>query len=261
MADTRSPRYPNISLADAISKARLVYEKEHLSALTPGVAAEAMGYKGLNGASLKVISSLRKYGLLDGRGDEVRITKDAQTLIIDDPKSPDYHKALLRTALNPEIFTELRRQYPGKASERNISVYLEKSGFKPDAAELTAKNYLETMTLVEGLDGLYDSQDEKSEPATAMKSDTHVSSGPSVSNVNAGQSSGTAIGLPTPLPVGVGLPPMRVVQHGDRLEIQAVVDLSGLRKLKRVLNNYEQILIMMVGDPDVDLNKGDQPEE
>src|SRR5881409_3213015 len=89
MATTRSPRYPNVSLPDAISKAKMIYNKEHMSPLTPQVAAEAMGYSGLNGASLKMISSLKKYSLLEGRGDDVRLTKDAQTLIIEDSSSPD----------------------------------------------------------------------------------------------------------------------------------------------------------------------------
>lgn len=41
------------------------------------------------------------------------------------------------------------------------------------------------------------------------------------------------------------LPPMRVVQNGDLLDIAAVVDLEGLRKLKKLLDSYEQILVMM----------------
>lgn len=148
MAVSRSPRYPNLSLSEAIAKAKAIYSKEHMSAMTPQVAAEAMGYNGINGSSLKTISSLKKYGLLDGRGDDVRLTKDAQTLIIDDPASPDYKSAISRCAMAPEIYAEIRQQFPGVASDRNISVYLEKQGFKPDAAAAVAKNYRDSMALV-----------------------------------------------------------------------------------------------------------------
>ncbi len=230
MAETRSPRYPSIPLAEALSKARMIYDKEHMSALTPEVAAEAMGYKGLNGASLKVLSSLRRFGLLEGRGDEVRISTDAQTLIIDDPKSDEYRKALARTALIPEVFSDLRRQYPGKASERNIAVYLEKHGFKPDAAETVAKNYVETMALVEDAETAYGDSEAPTAARPAEPQMTH----PTVQHRRS---------------IAEGpLPPMRVVQHGERLEIEAVVDLAELRKLKRLLDSYEQILIMMAGN-------------
>src|SRR4051812_12661715 len=116
MAKTRSPRYPNIPLSEAIARAKAVYAKEHMSPLSPAVAAEAMGYAGLNGASLKTISSLRKYGLLEGRGDDVRISKDAQTLILDSRGTPEYDAALRRAAQNPELFVELKNQFPGVAS-------------------------------------------------------------------------------------------------------------------------------------------------
>lgn len=41
------------------------------------------------------------------------------------------------------------------------------------------------------------------------------------------------------------LPPWRLVQHGKLLEISAVVDITGLKKLKAVLESYEKILELM----------------
>jgi len=40
-------------------------------------------------------------------------------------------------------------------------------------------------------------------------------------------------------------PPLRVVMNGDRLEIQASVDLAGLKKLQAMLEKYQGILEMM----------------
>src|SRR5262249_13113734 len=75
-----TPRYPTVSLTEAISRAKMIYEKEHMSTLAPKALAEAMGYKGLSGASLRMIAALRQYGLIEGRGDDAKISKDAQTL-------------------------------------------------------------------------------------------------------------------------------------------------------------------------------------
>jgi hypothetical protein len=42
--------------------------------------------------------------------------------------------------------------------------------------------------------------------------------------------------------------PLRVVMNGNRLDIQASVDLDGLKKLRTMLEKYESILEMMQPD-------------
>lgn len=231
---TRSPKYPNISLGEAITKAKSIYEKEHMSALSPAVAAEAMGFKGINGSSLKTISSLRKYGLLEGRGEDVRLSKDAQTLIIDDPSTADYKAAVRRCALNPEIFGDLRRQFPGQASDRNVAVFLEKQGFKPDAAALTAKNFKDSMALVSAESEGYNPGEEVEMPSSGDGMQSQATPGPRPSPRSGYIDSGPQPGAP-----------LRVVMNGNRLDIQASVDLAGLKKLKEMLTKYEGILEMM----------------
>jgi hypothetical protein len=233
MAKTRSPRYPNIPLGEAIARVRAIYQREHMSPLSPAIAAEAMGYGGLNGTSLKVISSLRKYGLLEGRGEDVRVSTDAQTLIIEEPTSQDYRVALRRCGLNPELFSELKKQFPGQASDRNISVYLERQGFKPDAAALTAKNFRETVALVEGESGGYglqgsDEQDRSGGPMQTQVTDHHR---PAMRPAGVNEASSSPA-------------PLRVVMNGNRLDIQASVDLEGIKRLKEMLTKYEEILKM-----------------
>ncbi len=241
MSETRSPRYPNVALGEAISRARAIYEKEHMSPLTPNVAAEAMGYGSLNGTSLKMISSLKKYGLLEGRGNDVRLTKDAQVLIIDSPNDVDYQAAMRRCALNPEIFIEIERQFQKSGSERNISVYLEKQGYKPDAASLVARNFKETMALVgDRPDGYSDSRDEKASTV-------------GVAALNEAHSRAVAVTTTRMAPrqfygggsfddaevVGASGAPFRITQNGKQLHIVAWVDLKSLQILKEVLKSYE----------------------
>lgn len=52
----------------------MVYAKDHLNQVPKAVIAEHMGYKGLSGASLPILSALNQYGLLEGRGDETRVS-------------------------------------------------------------------------------------------------------------------------------------------------------------------------------------------
>jgi hypothetical protein len=229
-----NPRFPIISLGDAISRAKTIYEREHLSTLAPAAMAEAMGYKGLNGASLRMIGALRQYGLIEGRGEGAKISKDAQTLIIDDPTSPDYVAAIRRIALNPQVFLDIRKQFPGQASERNIAISLEKKGFKPDAAAEAAKNFKETMALVPAESEGYNSEESVDAPASGDGMQTHVSTAPR-----------PAMRPPASEPALQPGAPLRVVMNGDRLDIQASVDLAGLKKLKEMLTKFEGILEMM----------------
>lgn len=245
MASTRSPRYPNISLNEAIIKARGIYEKEHMSAMTPQIAAEAMGYSGINGASLKTISSLKKYGLLEGRGDDVRLSKDAQTLILDEPTTPDYLAAIRRSALNPEVFSELRKQFPGTASERNISVYLEKQGFKRDAAALVAKNYKDSMALAGSASSEYDDGNEEASPPSMNETARNLP--PRTADANIGLGDMRSAPTQPQGAVGVEGAPFRIVHNGKRLEIVANVDLENLEILMSVLTSYKTILQMLEG--------------
>ncbi|MGA8155783.1 MAG: hypothetical protein WB822_06120 [Rhodoplanes sp.] len=60
----------------------------------------------------------------------------------------------------------------------------------------------------------------------------------------------------SPLKPSAGTPPiiptspLRVIMNGDRLDIQASVDLEGLKKLRTMLEKYQGILEMMQPDND-----------
>jgi hypothetical protein len=230
----RGPRYPTVALSEAISRAKSIYDREHMNPLTPAIAAEGMGYKGISGASLGAIAALRQYGLLEGRGNDVRLSKDAQTLILDDVNSPDYQGALQRIALKPPLFSELSKQFSQAASERNISVYLQKQGFKPSAASLAAKNFKEAFALAH------------SQPEAYI--DDQIEASPKDHPMEQGQ---PFVGEPRRAPARPAefanpqASPLRVVMNGDRLEIQASVDLAGLKKLQAMLEKYQSILEMM----------------
>lgn len=145
MIDFSSLDYPRLSLPDAVEKINRVYSEEQLSPMTREVMAEHMGYSGINGASLKALAAVRKYGLIEGRAEQLRVSKDAQILILDPPDSMAFKKIAQSKALEPALFRALNEHFDGVPTERNLTSFLEKQGFRRGAAKLATKFYSTTM--------------------------------------------------------------------------------------------------------------------
>lgn len=164
MAKVRSPNYPNISLGPALEAVRPAYKAENRNKMSRSVLAKHLGYTSLNGRALGKIGAVRAYGLIEGSGDELRITEDAVTALMAPPTSPDRQEALGRLANRPALFQELRKAFPdGFPSLENLKFTLIKKGFVPDGAEKAAKSYLASMNLVAGVPDAYSSSDEEEE--------------------------------------------------------------------------------------------------
>jgi hypothetical protein len=145
---------------------------------------------------------------------------DAQTLIIDHLVSEDYRAALRRCALNPELFLKLKKQFPGQTSDRNIAVYLERQGFKPDRAALTAKVITETVALIGAESGGTICKDRMSKIAQEAQCRPTLT-------IRARRTAGDYHDAGPPIG-----PALLVVMSGARVDIQASVDLEGLKKLR-----------------------------
>src|ERR1700724_1000514 len=107
MGRARSPSYPAIGLRDAVEKIRLVYAKDYQNKIPRDIVAKHMGYQSLNGKSLGVLAAVSKYGLLEGRGDENRVSDLALQIIAHEPGSPERSQAIVEAAGRPELFAEL----------------------------------------------------------------------------------------------------------------------------------------------------------
>jgi len=150
LTKARSPNYPAIGLPEAIEKVRAIFDnKDHKHKVPKEVIARHLGYTGLNGASLPVISALLKYGLLEGRGDALQVTDVAVSLLVDQPGSPERTGALQRAAARPALFAELDKAFPGGLpSDAALEAHLIKSGFIRKAAKGAIQAYRETKELV-----------------------------------------------------------------------------------------------------------------
>jgi|SRR5579859_1510335 len=149
MARIRSPNYPAISLPEAIERVRKIYGKEGNHKAAPEVVAKAMGYGGLNGGSLSAISALKKYGLLEEIGKDLRVSTDALTILVDQKDSPERTTAITKAALLPVLFSELQKQYGNTLpSDENLRSFLLKRGFAQGAVDLPIRAYRETIKFV-----------------------------------------------------------------------------------------------------------------
>jgi hypothetical protein len=171
MAKSRSPEYPAIGLQEAIEKVRSAYSKGlYQSLVSKKALAEAMGYKSLSGASLPVLSAVAKYGLIEGRGENTRISDLAVSIIAHEPGTPERAKAIREAAGRPELFAQLdERSNGGKTTDAAIRSYLLTRRFIPPAADAVIRSYRETKELVEAESRGYDQTE--FEPDEAAQND------------------------------------------------------------------------------------------
>jgi hypothetical protein len=230
MARVRSPNYPSISLPDAIDRVRKVYDREHTHKAAPEVIAKALGYAGVNGSSLGVMSALKKYGLLEDVGKDWKVSADALTILVDPPDSTDRADAIRRAAKAPALFANLLEEYGEKPpSDDNLRAYLLKRGFAQSAVDTPMRAYRETLEYVSKLPGTYNAPMER---ATPTNGGSHV--------LRPGVGAITATGFPAALEVKRKL---TVLFNGENVEVHATLE-SGdsIDQLIRVLQANKPLL-------------------
>lgn len=168
MAKSRSPNYPTLDLNTALEAIRPVFKGENRNKFSRIVLAQHLGYTSLNGRALSKIGAVRAFGLIEGSGDDLRLSEDAITALMAPEQSPERVEALERSALKPTLFQELRQEFQGLPSENNLRFWLIKRHFTPEAASKATETFLATFRLVGGSDGEYNRSSQPEE--TAMQS-------------------------------------------------------------------------------------------
>lgn len=148
----RSPRYPQLSLEDAIERVEKVYRAERTHKVEKKAIAKDLGYSSLNGASTSLISTLKGYGLLAEDKEGVNVTEDAVTLLRAPEDDSKKVEVLRRAAFTPKVFAELQEAYGDDLSElpseTTLSYRLEKRGFLEKAASEVIRIYRDNLELV-----------------------------------------------------------------------------------------------------------------
>jgi hypothetical protein len=149
-----------------------VYAKEKRNKMPREILANHLGYRGLNGRSLVLIGALRAYGLIEGTGDDVRVSDDAIVLLNAPLEAPERHETLVRCAFRPALFQEVRSHFENTPSEGVLRYTFIKRGFTPEAAEEATQSYLATEALVRDVAITYNhvspEEGAKSQPGTGL---------------------------------------------------------------------------------------------
>ncbi|MBA2669079.1 MAG: hypothetical protein H0U67_01755 [Gemmatimonadetes bacterium] len=133
---TRGRSYPALSLREAVERTRQFYDVERSARVSPEDAVQTWGYRSLNGASQRVLSAVRQYGLLEDVQGDVKISPRALTILLDEEHTDDYQQALKAAAREPAVFAEILDEHEdGLPSDTALVSYLvRKREFTEDAA-------------------------------------------------------------------------------------------------------------------------------
>jgi hypothetical protein len=236
----RSPNYPSFGLKDAIEKIRALHKAIGQHPTSRDVVATSMGYRGISGASATAISTLNKYGLLEGRGDEVRVSDRAMAIL--HPHSDDELRAALReAAVQPALFGELAEKFPGTIPNDDVlRNYLIGIKFTPQVVDGVISAYKETVEFVGGMEDGYDSA-----PSMMPKESAHMTAQPIASTL---QHSGRAPKAHTHLPMVLAraddekLNDISAEVFGGLVRVSALLDAKGLDKLERKIKALRALI-------------------
>ncbi|MCY3945521.1 MAG: hypothetical protein OXF44_04460 [Anaerolineaceae bacterium] len=113
-AKQRSPQYPFVDLETALDLLRKLYQKVGRGEFLPTDAATAWGYNSVSGPTRSKITTLRQFGLIEGktRGKDAvnpKLSLRGLTLARRNPTVPDkeYMSVLKEAALTPPAFREI----------------------------------------------------------------------------------------------------------------------------------------------------------
>lgn len=153
---TRSPRYPQFSLGDALDKIRDVYKKEERHKVPKEAIAKSIGYKSINGASLGAIATLKQFGLLETVADSLRVSDDAVTILELPKGNAERSEAIVKVAFSPKIFADLKEEYGDRLpSDETVRLNLIRKGYKKYAVDVIIRTFRETLALVADEKGGY----------------------------------------------------------------------------------------------------------
>ncbi len=145
-----------MSLPEAIAKVRAIHDREQHLAAPREVMAKHLGYNGMNGSSLKAMSALLKYGLIEKTKDDKRKVTDLAVSILH-PRAPEHRRAAITDAASrPALFQEIAKEWDGSVpSDENLRAFLIHRNFSQDAIPEVIKAYRETAELVASEGGEY----------------------------------------------------------------------------------------------------------
>lgn len=258
----RSPSYPVMSLADAITAVRKIDAQYRSSKVDRVAAAKLVGYSSLSGPANKALAALAQYGLVEraGKG-EMRVTSRARAILHPD-NDAEKRSELRSAAFEPSLFRELQERYPNmNPPEDGVVMYLNRKGFNQSAIRPAAKAYLQTLLFLE------DESATESHGVTSAEgsmSETEDVNDASTETQNATRPIlAAAVNAPMPPAAFANVAPklneINMNIRGDQVLLEALLDYEGILALEKKIAALK-VLLAVHHDAN-DTGKGEDYEQ
>jgi hypothetical protein len=143
----KSPNYPNMSLEEAISKARVLYDKDGKAGAPKKVGLAHLGYNTLSGPALRTLSTLRKFDLITDKDGRIIPSQRSIDLLVYPKNSERYIAALRGIALKPIVYNKLWNKYQdGFPSDASLKAELiDEYNFNPKQVDRFIADFKKTI--------------------------------------------------------------------------------------------------------------------
>ncbi|MBI2971701.1 MAG: hypothetical protein HYY37_04770 [Candidatus Aenigmarchaeota archaeon] len=116
--------YPDLRVSDAIDLAKKFHEKLNGTTQSPDALAGAWGHSSAkSGTFLVKLGAMRKYGLIDGRGQSLALSSLAEKILF--PKKDEYDVAVKEMIFKIDIWKKLYERLNGKEPDSNFWIILQ----------------------------------------------------------------------------------------------------------------------------------------
>ena len=122
----RSPNYPSLTFKEALAAAKKIWDQDRKHPVSVTLASQHLGYKQENGVTLPMLAAMKRYGLLVPSGKDVRVSDDANTILLYPEGSPEAVAVIKRLAMLPSLFGKVLEKFPnGLPSDANLRARLQ----------------------------------------------------------------------------------------------------------------------------------------
>lgn len=149
----RSPAYPATDLKEALDRAGVIWKNDRNHETQLKSLSAHWGFNPQSSSVLSKVASLKHFGLLDeikgGSPGAVKLSDLAiKILTNEDPNSPERIALIKKSALMPDVYSELWAKYNGELpSDVTIKAYLSGDrAFNPDVVNGLLKDFRSTIS-------------------------------------------------------------------------------------------------------------------
>lgn len=145
----RSPNYPAFNLEEAIKRANILWGKDGKAGAPKDITLRHLGYGSpKSGPALRMIATLKSFGLTEEKGGRIILTNQALDLVIYSHNDQRYIDTLKSIALKPSIYNDLYLSYDGEfPSNDTIKAELIRDyNFNKDAVDKFIEDFFETIS-------------------------------------------------------------------------------------------------------------------